>query len=339
MIDLVLDDLRGETSECGMTLAELAIRIRHLDALEADRAALAFEGQTAFGGVVGAVFRSDRRVEHYEDATAEILVHECNDALRDADHVCGHADAAIAMCVERVLEILCDGKILGRIERLRRRLAQKRNGRHDFALHVMFPLAGSFAGLPTLYGVIPYLLSGTAIAVAWRAMLDPNFGMPSKMRWLFGDGNIFGNASSAIAVLVFVSLWQFTPFHALLYQGAVRAIPKTLYEAASIDGAGRIRQFFCITIPQVRNTLITSLLFQVVGGLTAFDAILVLTKGGPGTDTQNTAYYMYSTAFKAYNYGYSSVIAVVLIVIATILSLVMVKVSGYDKMRSELEGI
>ena len=138
---------------------------------------------------------------------------------------------------------------------------------------------------------------------------------------------------------MFVSLWQFTPFHALLYQGAVRAIPKTLYEAASIDGAGRIRQFFCITIPQVRNTLITSLLFQVVGGLTAFDAILVLTKGGPGTDTQNTAYYMYSTAFKAYNYGYSSVIAVVLIVIATILSLVMVKVSGYDKMRSELEGI
>lgn len=74
--------------------------------------------------------------------------------LRDADHVCGHADAAVAVCVERVLEILCDGKILGRIERLRRRLAQKRNGRHDFALHVMFPLAGSFAGLPTLYGVI-----------------------------------------------------------------------------------------------------------------------------------------------------------------------------------------
>ena len=154
MIDLVLDDLRGETSECGMALAELAIRIRDLNALEADRAALAFERQAAFGGVVGAVFRSDRRVEHYEDATAEILVHECNDALRDADHVCGHADAAIAMCVERVLEILCDGKILGRIERLRRRLAQKRNGRHDFTLHVVLPLAGSFAGLPTLYGVI-----------------------------------------------------------------------------------------------------------------------------------------------------------------------------------------
>lgn len=80
MIDLVLDDLRGETSECGMALAELAIRIRDLNALEANRAALAFERQAAFGGVVGAVFRSDRRVEHYEDATAEILVHECNDA-------------------------------------------------------------------------------------------------------------------------------------------------------------------------------------------------------------------------------------------------------------------
>lgn len=154
MIDLVLDDLRGEASERGMAFAELAIRIRDLNALEADRAALAFERQAAFGGVVGAVLRGDRRVEHYEDATAEILVHECNDALRDADHVCGHADAAVAVCVECVFEILRDGKILGRIERLRRRLAQKRNGRHDFALHVMFPLAGSFAGLPTLYGVI-----------------------------------------------------------------------------------------------------------------------------------------------------------------------------------------
>lgn len=186
---------------------------------------------------------------------------------------------------------------------------------------------------------IPYLLSGTAIAVAWRAMLNPNEGLPSKMKWLFGDGNLFGHAGTALAVLVFVSLWQFTPFHALLYQGAVRAIPKTLYEAASIDGAGRIRQFFYITIPQVKNTLITSLLFQVVGGLTAFDSVLVMTQGGPGNATQNTAYYMYSMAFKSYDYGYSSVIAVVLIVIATILSLIMVKVSGYDKMRSELEGI
>ena len=138
----------------GMALAELAIRIRDLNALEADRAAPAFERQAAFGGVVGAVFRSDCRVEHYEDATAEKLVHECNDALRDADHACAMRRSRIAMCVERVLEILCDGKILGRIERLRRRLALKRNGRHDFALHVMFPLAGSFAGLPTLYGVI-----------------------------------------------------------------------------------------------------------------------------------------------------------------------------------------
>lgn len=109
MIDFMLDDLRGETSERGMALAELAIRIRDLNALEADRAALAFEGQTAFGSIVGAVFRSDRRVEHYEDATAEILVHECNDALRDADHVCGHAHAAIAMRVKRVLQVLCHG--------------------------------------------------------------------------------------------------------------------------------------------------------------------------------------------------------------------------------------
>lgn len=67
MIDLVLDDLRGETSECGMAFAELAIRIRDLDALVAHGSALAFEGKTAFGSVVGTVLRGDARIEHDSD--------------------------------------------------------------------------------------------------------------------------------------------------------------------------------------------------------------------------------------------------------------------------------
>ena len=78
---------------------------------------------------------------------------------------------------------------------------------------------------------IPYLLSGHGHCRCLARHARSELRHASKMRWLFGDGNIFGNASSAIAVLVFVSLWQFTPFHALLYQGAVRAIPKTLVEA------------------------------------------------------------------------------------------------------------
>ncbi|WP_327292655.1 carbohydrate ABC transporter permease [Streptomyces sp. NBC_01198] len=186
---------------------------------------------------------------------------------------------------------------------------------------------------------VPLLLSATAVSILWRALLDPNFGVPSQAKWLFGDGNLFGHQTSAIGVLVFVGAWQYTPFHTLIYQGAARAVPQVLYQAAEIDGAGTIRQFFHITLPQLRNTMITSMILMVVGGLTTFDTVLILTQGGPGTDTTISAYYMYQKAFKSFDFGGGSAIALVLVLIATVISLVVVKVSGYDKMRSSSEGL
>ncbi|MGW6399797.1 carbohydrate ABC transporter permease [Streptomyces sp. NPDC055134] len=186
---------------------------------------------------------------------------------------------------------------------------------------------------------VPLLLSATAVSVLWRTLLDPNFGVPSQAKWLFGDGNLLGMQSGAIGVLVFVGAWQFTPFHTLIYQGAARAIPQVLYQAAQIDGAGTVRQFFHITLPQLRNTMITSMILMVVGGLTTFDTVLILTQGGPGTDTTISAYYMYQKAFKSFDFGAGSAIALLLVVVATVISLVVVRVSGYDKMRSSVEGL
>ncbi len=186
---------------------------------------------------------------------------------------------------------------------------------------------------------VPLLLSATAVSVLWRALLDPNFGIPAEATWLFGDGNLFGEQTTAIGVLAFVSTWQFTPFHTLIYQGAARAVPEVLYQAAEIDGAGRYRQFFHITLPQLRNSMITSMILMTVGGLTTFETVLILTQGGPGTDTTISAYYMYEKAFKSFDFGVGSAIALTLVVAATVISLVVVRVSGYDKMRSSMEGV
>ncbi|MFF7987165.1 carbohydrate ABC transporter permease [Streptomyces sp. NPDC007901] len=186
---------------------------------------------------------------------------------------------------------------------------------------------------------VPLLLSATAVSVVWRALLDPNFGIPGQLPWLFGNGNLLGSQAGSIAVLTFVGMWQFTPLHALLYQGGARAIPQVLYQAAAIDGAGTVRQFFHITLPQLRNTMITSMILMVVGGLTTFDTVLILTQGGPGTDTTVSAYYMYEQGFKEYDFGAGSAIALVLVVVATLISLAVVRLSGYDKMRSTAEGI
>jgi xylobiose transport system permease protein len=186
---------------------------------------------------------------------------------------------------------------------------------------------------------VPLLLSSAAISVLWRALIDPNFGIPAQFRWLFGNGNLLGSQTGAIGILLFVGAWQFVPFHTLIYQGGARAIPPVLYQAAAIDGAGMIRCFFNITLPQLRNSIITSIVLMLVGGLTAFDTILILTAGGPGTQSTNTAYYMYQEAFQTFNFGTASAIALVLAVVATAISLIVVRATGYDKMQSTQEGM
>jgi xylobiose transport system permease protein len=197
--------------------------------------------------------------------------------------------------------------------------------------------------LSALY-FIPLLMSALAISVVWVSLLNPYFGLPREMHSIFGsgifnDGFLFSSPATAIGVLTFVGMWQWTPFHTLIYQGGARAIPEVLYQAAAIDGAGRIRMFFYITLPQLRNTMMTSVVLMLVGGLTTFDTVLVLTQGGPGTSTTSASYYMYTKAFQSFQFGNASVIAVVLAVFTTLISLIAVRVTGWGKMRSSQEGM
>lgn len=194
------------------------------------------------------------------------------------------------------------------------------------------------AVLTALY-FIPLLMSSAAVAIVWRALLDPNFGLPNQFPAFFGNGDLFGNAADAIGVLTFVGMWQWTPLYTLIFQGGARAIPTSLYEAAAIDGAGTVRQFFTITLPQLRNTIITSMILMVIGGMTTFESILILTQGHPGNSTTTTAYYMYEEAFDNFAFGKASAIAVVLVVVATGIGIAISKWTGYDKMRSTLEGV
>ncbi|WP_353829191.1 carbohydrate ABC transporter permease [Agromyces sp. SYSU T0242] len=202
----------------------------------------------------------------------------------------------------------------------------------------------SRAVITALY-FIPLLMSSAAITVLFASLVDPNFGLPALIRDAFGlpvdnpFSNLLGRSETAIGVIAFIYLWGSSPLHTLLYQGGARAIPESLYQAASIDGAGRVRQFFSITIPLLKNTIITSTIIMVVGTFTSFDIILLLTRGGPSGGTSNLPYFMYDKGIASLNLGYGSVVAVVLIVIAMLVSYAMVKFTGYDKMQGTQEGI
>jgi raffinose/stachyose/melibiose transport system permease protein len=185
---------------------------------------------------------------------------------------------------------------------------------------------------------VPLLISAAAIAISWKALLDPNFGLGQStgIPWL--SQNWLGDPNTALYVVIVVIAWQFIPFHALLYQGGVQQIPASMYEAATLDGAGRMQQFFNITLPQLRNTIITSTTLLLVGSLTYFDIVFVLTGGGPGTATRILPLDMYITGFQEYNMGVASVLAVILVVFGLSLSLGLTKFSGFSKMSSDLEG-
>ncbi|OLF15523.1 carbohydrate ABC transporter permease [Actinophytocola xanthii] len=185
---------------------------------------------------------------------------------------------------------------------------------------------------------VPLLLSSAAIAIAYKALLDPNFGLGAGLGIDFLTQDWLGRPTLAFSLVVFVVSWQFIPFHTLIYQGGVRQIPQSLYEAAQIDGAGRVRQFFSITLPQLKYTIITSSTLMVVGSLTFFDLIFVLTEGGPGDATRVLALDMYKRGFEANEMGPASAIAVILVLVGLGLALLLRRLGGRDASQSQFEG-
>jgi raffinose/stachyose/melibiose transport system permease protein len=185
---------------------------------------------------------------------------------------------------------------------------------------------------------IPLLLSSAAIAITYKALLDPNFGLGAGLHIPLLTQDWLGRGNLAMGVIIFVVSWQYIPFHSLIYQGAVRQIPKSIYEAAQLDGAGRVRTLFRITLPQLKYTIITSSTLMVVGSLVFFDLIFVLTEGGPGDATRVLALDMYKRGFQANLMGQASGIAVILVLVGLALALLLRRIGGGGSSASQLEG-
>jgi raffinose/stachyose/melibiose transport system permease protein len=195
-----------------------------------------------------------------------------------------------------------------------------------------------YRGFLSVFFFIPLLLSSAAVAITYKALLDPNFGLGPGLHAAFLTQDWLGKPNLALGVIIFVVSWQFIPFHSLIYQGAVRQIPRSMYEASQIDGAGRVRQFFSITLPQLKYTIITSSTLMVVGSLTFFDLIFVLTAGGPADSTRVLALDMYKKGFQANLMGEASGIAVILVLVGLGLALLLRRLGGRDATASQMEG-
>lgn len=185
---------------------------------------------------------------------------------------------------------------------------------------------------------LPLLFSAAAVGIAFKALLDPNFGLGRAFGIAALAQDWLGNPALALPAVLVIVAWCFVPFHALLYQGAVRQIPTSMYEAAMIDGVGRVKTFFHITLPQIRNTIVTSSTLMVVGSLTYFDLIFVMTNGGPGNATRILPLDMYLRGFRAYDMGGASVVGVLLAVVGLTVSYLLNRAARTSVMDSQMDG-
>ncbi|HEY9310646.1 MAG TPA: sugar ABC transporter permease [Microbacterium sp.] len=185
------------------------------------------------------------------------------------------------------------------------------------------PRMGAF--LRSVY-FIPAVISMTVIALLFTFVFDARGGLLNAFLELIGLGGLqtawLANVDTAMGAVISVSQWQSIGYVCMLYVVALQQIPVELYEAASLDGAGRVRQFWHVTVPQAKEMIFVAMILTVSGSFTVFNEPYILTRGGPGNTTQVLATYMYNQGFFQNQMGYASAIATLIFVITLVLSVI-----------------
>lgn len=173
----------------------------------------------------------------------------------------------------------------------------------------------------------PVIISWIAAAVIWRWLFEPNYGLINHVIGWFGVSQVnwLNDPSMAMIALIIVGVWKTFGFNMILFSAGLQAIPEHYYEAAEIDGANKLSQFWNITIPLLSPTTFFIVIMSVIGSFQVFDAVYVLTSGGPFGSTKVMIFYIYENAFKFFNMGYASALAYVLFAVIFILTLLQVK--------------
>lgn len=175
---------------------------------------------------------------------------------------------------------------------------------------------------------IPSVTTGVAITAMWMFMLDPTFGMINQL--LGTEINFLGNSNTALLTLIVMSLWGGLGYNTLIMVSAMKNIDKSLYESSEMDGAGAIRKFFHITIPQAMPTIFFIVITGIIGGSQVFEQVYLMTGGGPEFSTYTFMFGIYNEAFEFDNYGVASAMSYVLFIIILIVTFIQFKVLPQD---------
>lgn len=174
---------------------------------------------------------------------------------------------------------------------------------------------------------LPVITSIVAIAVVWRFLLNPDVGLVNMLLSGIGIQGPAWLADPALAMpsIIVMAVWRNLGFAMIVFLAGLQAIPKMLYEAASIDGAGRWQSFRFVTLPGLRPTILFMTVITTIGYLQLFEEPFVMTGGGPLDKTLSVTMYMYQQGFTFFHQGYASSVAYVLFVIVAFVAFLQFK--------------
>jgi cellobiose transport system permease protein len=188
--------------------------------------------------------------------------------------------------------------------------------------------------------LVPNITSVLAIAIVFGQLFGRDFGMVNIIIGALGFEHIDfvqGTTSSHVAIASMI-VWRWTGYNALIFLAAMLAIPNELYESASLDGAGKFKQFIYVTLPSLRNTITFVLIVGTIGGLQVFAEPLILGgsfNGGDSGQFSTLTLFLFEQAFVAYKWGYAAAIGIMITVIVAIVSVINFfitrKLSGESK--------
>lgn len=186
---------------------------------------------------------------------------------------------------------------------------------------------------------VPVLCSSAVVGVVWRELLNGKIPIIERLFGLFSadPSMILGSAKSALIAVGLISVWKSLGYYCVIYTSGLLEVPTSCYEAAKVDGAGAFRQFFSITLPLLKPTVIMVLFLSTTGALQSFDLIFNLTGGGPNNATTTLVLYIYSLCFGSGAAGYAMSISNVLFFI--ILAIALLQKGLLKRETSEIGGV
>ena len=210
-------------------------------------------------------------------------------------------------------------------------------GQFILGLGLALTLRKKFRGRGLYQGIVflPWAFSGCVIGLMFRWSFNGEYGVVNDLLLKIGAINEkiawLGTPGWSLAVVIIATIWIGFPFFAMLLLAALQSIPNDVYEASAIDGCGLVRQFWSITLPYLKPTIVTTVSLRAIWSLNSFDLIMIITGGGPANTSNTITSYMYSRAFAKYDFGFASALGVAFMLIISLLAISGLAISKRKK--------